>query len=296
MKPNEFEIKNNIRVSYGKRNQKVYRGNRPVLCKECVKKYGYPVRTKQEQYDAAEKGIQYVYDNHRIYCPSCNNELKIYKTYDDWLREQKKELDEARRNVHLKFYDKSWSSGLEYYRLSVRLEPEKWEKVKDCFMYLDYDRDEDEQDTLYGNPLRGWLTTIPEEVEKRLGVREELTLKHREKVRRELQRKRNDERDRTIYLRKSIEGFFDSKGVMPDHVRMKDIQGEVLEPSGFRWNVYGGGHRFIINDGECWFIRNNGRDGDDWSLNNVQTGGAGAMGWRVPFDEGLASMIREYCK
>ena len=83
MKPNELEIKNNIRVSYGKRNHKVYKGNRPVLCKHCVEEYGYPVRTKQEQYDAAEKGVQYVYHNHRIVCPTCNNELEIRKTYDD---------------------------------------------------------------------------------------------------------------------------------------------------------------------------------------------------------------------
>ncbi|MCL2140329.1 MAG: hypothetical protein FWH42_01425 [Dehalococcoidia bacterium] len=47
-------------------------------------------------------------------------------------------------------------------------------------------------------------------------------------------------------------------------------------------NVYGGG-MWIIDDGKnYYFVKNNGADGDDWSLNTIQTAGAGAYGWKVP--------------
>jgi len=49
-----------------------------------------------------------------------------------------------------------------------------------------------------------------------------------------------------------------------------------------RGMLYGSG-RWIVKaaDGTIWFIRNNGADGDDWSQNNIKTGGAGAVGWEL---------------
>jgi len=49
-------------------------------------------------------------------------------------------------------------------------------------------------------------------------------------------------------------------------------------------NNYGGGRWFVLGDDWTWAVRNNGADGDAWALNNVRTGGAGAIGWRVPAD------------
>lgn len=60
--------------------------------------------------------------------------------------------------------------------------------------------------------------------------------------------------------------------------------------------LYGTGEWFVIGDDYIWFVRNNGMDGDNWSNNNVRTGGAGAIGWRVPFNEDLASNIRKEAK
>lgn len=57
--------------------------------------------------------------------------------------------------------------------------------------------------------------------------------------------------------------------------------------------VYGGGDWFVIGEQWIWYVLNNGRDGDDWSLNNVRTGGAGAIGWRLPHDEAMAQRLRE---
>lgn len=59
-----------------------------------------------------------------------------------------------------------------------------------------------------------------------------------------------------------------------------DPKGEryMLDETGL---LYGGGSWFIVQGPVVWFVRNNGADGDDWSHNNVRTGGAGAIGWFV---------------
>ena len=58
-------------------------------------------------------------------------------------------------------------------------------------------------------------------------------------------------------------------------------------------NNYGGGEWFVITDTHIWYVRNNGADGDNWSRNNVRTGGAGAIGYRVPYNNELAEQLRK---
>ena len=58
-------------------------------------------------------------------------------------------------------------------------------------------------------------------------------------------------------------------------------------------NIHGGGDWFVITDSHIWYIRNNGMDGDCWANNNVQTGGAGAIGVRVDYNDELANTIRQ---
>lgn len=60
--------------------------------------------------------------------------------------------------------------------------------------------------------------------------------------------------------------------------------------------IYGGGEWFVITSTHIWHVTNNGSDGGDWSYNNVRTGGAGAIGFRVPFDAELAAKIRAAAK
>jgi len=68
---------------------------------------------------------------------------------------------------------------------------------------------------------------------------------------------------------------------VPDGERMSDTQ-----------DIYGGGDWFVVGPAYIWYVRNNGYDGNDWSHSNVRTSGAGAIGWRVPFDAVLAEKIR----
>jgi len=67
----------------------------------------------------------------------------------------------------------------------------------------------------------------------------------------------------------------------PDGERLFDTQ-----------TIYGGGDWFVLGDKEIWYVRNNGADGDDWSANNVRTGGAGAIGWRIPYLRSVADKLK----
>jgi len=51
------------------------------------------------------------------------------------------------------------------------------------------------------------------------------------------------------------------------------------------------GEWFVVGPEYIWYCQNNGSDGDDWSRNNVRTGGAGAIGWRVPRTDELAAEL-----
>lgn len=56
--------------------------------------------------------------------------------------------------------------------------------------------------------------------------------------------------------------------------------------------IYGGGEWLVLGTQWIWHCVNNGADGDDWKQSNVRTGGAGAIGWRVPATAELAERIR----
>ena len=48
----------------------------------------------------------------------------------------------------------------------------------------------------------------------------------------------------------------------------------------------------MIEESYIWAVQNNGRDGDNWALNNVVTDGHGAIGARIAADPEWADYIR----
>lgn len=84
---------------------------------------------------------------------------------------------------------------------------------------------------------------------------------------------------------------FTERGERPDGSNVPE--GEVI-PIGKGQNIYGGGEWFVVGPEYVWYVRNNGADGDDWSRNNVRTGGAGAIGWRLPIDTELSAFFADY--
>lgn len=85
----------------------------------------------------------------------------------------------------------------------------------------------------------------------------------------------------------AIADMIRKEGERPEHSE-NNARGEILFDT---FNAHGSGTRFVIGDG-IWFVENNGMDGDNWDVNNVVTGGAGAIGWRIPMDEKLADELR----
>lgn len=67
-------------------------------------------------------------------------------------------------------------------------------------------------------------------------------------------------------------------------------EGETI-PIGKGQTIYGGGKWFVIGTELIWYVVNNGADGDDWSYNNVSTGGAGAVGRTLPYSDNLKAEI-----
>lgn len=72
----------------------------------------------------------------------------------------------------------------------------------------------------------------------------------------------------------------------------RDLTGELILNEA---TIHGGGDWFVLDarGGYLWYVLNNGADGDDWSANNVRTGGAGAIGWRVRATPELVQELRE---
>jgi hypothetical protein len=83
---------------------------------------------------------------------------------------------------------------------------------------------------------------------------------------------------------------FQDEGDRPKVEDLLIVDGERLLDT---QDIYGGGSWWVIQRDTIWFVRNNGADGDNWSWNNVRTGGAGAIGWKMPRTAELENQLRE---
>lgn len=83
--------------------------------------------------------------------------------------------------------------------------------------------------------------------------------------------------------------YVQENGVKPDG---KDIEvyGEIYLDT---FNIYGGGKRIVFDNEKIWAIQNNGTDGSDWTVNNVRTGGAGAIGYYIKKDKKVENYLEE---
>jgi hypothetical protein len=95
---------------------------------------------------------------------------------------------------------------------------------------------------------------------------------------------------------KRLERLFES-GEHPDPAAGQvSLVGDEV-PIAVQGRIYGGGRWAVIEpEGaeprSIWWVVNNGRDGDDWSYSNVRTGGAGAIGRRLPWSPELERRVR----
>lgn len=97
--------------------------------------------------------------------------------------------------------------------------------------------------------------------------------------------------------KKALRGIFREIAEPENYQRVCDddrgfrLEGDVVN-IGEGQTIYGGGEWFVITEDKVWAVRGNGHDGDDWSYNNVQTGGAGAIGYAVAKTDELVARIK----
>lgn len=74
----------------------------------------------------------------------------------------------------------------------------------------------------------------------------------------------------------------------------KEIHISLLRINGH--NIFGSGMFLSIDEKYLYICKNNGMDGDDWTHNNISTGGAGAILYRVPLTRDIEDFLDEYVK
>jgi DNA-binding transcriptional MerR regulator len=193
-------------------------------------------------------------------------------------------------NIMLVHVDRSMETGIDYYSLSTRVSKDLWAKIAEFF---DYHR-ADEEETWSGYALKGWLTTQfnVEKIEKILAVKKENTVDYRKEQSEKASKERAEQEKHLDEKLKTIDDAF-INAEYPASYEMFDIEGEEIQHPRNPKNIYGGGEWWTITEKYIWHIKNNGMDGDDWSRNNVKTGGAGAIGRRIPHRGDVAEIIRD---
>jgi hypothetical protein len=101
------------------------------------------------------------------------------------------------------------------------------------------------------------------------------------------QRKKKAELEKTV---KELFSYVRKNGTYPEkdeNQNQVEVSGETIYDT---FTIYGGGEKVIIDGERIWVLENNGGDGDNWSWNNIRTGGAGAIGHYMEMNE----MCKQY--
>lgn len=145
-----------------------------------------------------------------------------------------------------------------------------------------------------GNP-HGWM--CKEEnvqiVEELLGITDTLEKQkqHKEQLQKELNNKRKIKDEAMGELEKIFYKASRPNKFLKKLLKKADI---VYDPgdSYLTDHEFGEGQLFIIENSYIWYIINNGRKDDDYTLNNIKTTGPGAVGFRINYDEKVHDLIK----
>lgn len=252
-----------------------------------------------------------------------------YDQYEKEIEEKKKRglekarVEEIRRSWIVKALTDSliisegfdYSTGITYYSLSTKIPKRLWGKVSRYFEYLT----EEDTDTDFGfeEKFRGWVTEHKKVAEilkkeaQKIATQDHLDMvKNIIKVRKKrevAEKKARERKKQQEVVLAEIETYFKNaekpdpreespkeatKEYRPGFEKIR-VDGERVDNPLNPQSIYGGGEWFVIQQEWIWYVQNNGHDDSNWALNNVETGGAGAIGVRVPYCKELAEKIRE---
>ena len=180
------------------------------------------------------------------------------------------------------------------YGLNQEIPEEEFEKAK---KYMTNFAPADFPDIMKisGNP-RGWMCTYEDapKVEEALNITE--TLAKREKEQAEKSKHYDENRKIKEEAQLKLEEIFFSasrpKQKLNILLKVADV---VYDPANsFRDNsYYGGGHLYIILKNSIWYIMNNGREENNWNINNIEIDNAGgAVGFKVAYSDEVHDLIK----
>lgn len=241
----------------------ITRMGKPILC-DCTG-------------DTPETATGLIYTDGKVVCPECGKESVSVYTFKDY------EADEM-DNLHLNYFATDYLTLQKLYKVSYTLPYESWKLVEDLFMKLSPE-DVDLGEFIPYNV--GWVTSNPELVEERLGIKPELRICNQvspeDKLEKEnLQLEVLDELLEEFSIMETPEspdGLFELDGIVIDNP---------FNPP----NDYGGGEYFVVTPEYIWFVRMNSGDNDNWDFNNIKVKGTyGGIGKRIPYTEELEDKV-----
>lgn len=145
-----------------------------------------------------------------------------------------------------------------------------------------------------GNP-HGWMCleeNVPK-VEEKLGITETLEQQRikNEQLQKELNAKRKIKDEAMAEIERIFQNAPRPNKFLKKLLKKADI---VYDPGDgyYTDHEFGEGQLFIFESSYIWYIINNGRKDDDYSLNNIKTTGPGAVGFRISYDEHVHDLIK----
>ena len=145
-----------------------------------------------------------------------------------------------------------------------------------------------------GNP-HGWMCleeNVPK-VEEKLGITETLEQQRikNEQLQKELNAKRKIKDEAMAEIERIFQNAPRPNKFLKKLLKKADI---VYDPGDgyYTDHEFGEGQLFILESSYIWYIINNGRKDDDYSLNNIKTTGPGAVGFRISYDEHVNDLIK----
>lgn len=149
--------------------------------------------------------------------------------------------------------------------------------------------------SIQGDP-HGWMCTQEDAplVEKALGITETLEkmAKRQAKERKYYDEHRKEKEDAQLKIEAA---FANAPRPLQKLSTLLKVATVVYDPANsFRDNnYYGGGHLFIVTKNTIWYIMNNGREENNWNVNNIEIEGAGgAIGFKLPYSKDLHELIK----
>lgn len=145
-----------------------------------------------------------------------------------------------------------------------------------------------------GNP-HGWMCleeNVPK-VEEKLGITE--TLEQQKIKNEQLQKELNAKRKIKDEAMAEIERIFQNAPRPNKFLKKLLKKADIVYDPGDAYytdHEFGEGQLFILESSYIWYIINNGRKDDDYSLNNIKTTGPGAVGFRISYDEHVHDLIK----